>query len=427
MNTPMDSTIVKQEIEKMGLRSVGLASIRELNRLVNRIETASNEKYIRMEMGVPGLDPAQIAIESEIDALERGVGSKYPPFDGIPELKSEISNFIKNFIDISVDPESCFPTVGSMQGCYLAMMCTARRFKAKNKILFLDPGFPVNKRQASVIGVPYEHFDVYEYRGEKLKAKLESYLEQGDIASILYSNPNNPAWFCFTEQELQVIGELATKYDCVVMEDLAYFAMDFRKDYSVPGQPPFVPSVARYTDNYILLISSSKSFSLAGQRIGMTAVSNTLFNSEGDNLEPYFGSNNFGYAYIFGGMYALSSGVSHSNQWGLTGLLRAVNSGRFNFVDSVKTYGDRARVMKKMFTDNGFSIVYDMDGDEKIADGFYFTFSYPGFSGVELVEELLYYGISAISLTTTGSDRHEGLRACVSRWGRSRSVCLKAG
>jgi aspartate/methionine/tyrosine aminotransferase len=299
-------------------------------------------------------------------------------------------------------------------------MCTTRRIKGKNKILFLDPGFPVNKRQAGVLGVPCESFDVYEFRGDKLKAKLESYLEKGDIASLMYSNPNNPSWICFTEQELSVIGELATRYDCIVMEDLAYFGMDFRKDYSVPGQAPYIPSVAKYTDNYILLISSSKSFSLAGQRIGMTAIPDKLFNSRGNNLEPFFGSDNFGYAYIFGAMYALSSGVSHSNQWGLAGLLKAVNSGKYNFVDSVKEYGGRAKVMKKLFTDNGFNIVYDMDEGEPIADGFYFTLSYPGFSGVELVEELLYYGISAISLTTTGSDRHEGLRACVSLTGRDR-------
>lgn len=426
MNTPIDSKIVKQEIKNMGLKSVGLASIREMNRLVNNIETATNEIFIRMEMGVPGLDPPEEAINAEIEALKKGVGSKYPPFDGIPELKIEISKFIKNFIDISINPESCFPTVGSMQGCYLAMMCTSRRLKGKNKILFLDPGFPVNKRQASVIGVPYDHFDVYEYRGNKLEDKIESYFQQGDFASILYSNPNNPAWFCFNEQELEVIGRLATKYDCIVMEDLAYFGMDFRKNYSVTGQPPFIPSVAKYTDNYILLISSSKSFSLAGQRIGMTAISDKLFNSEGNNLEPYFGSDKFGYAYIFGAMYALSSGVSHSNQWGLTGLLKAVNEGRYNFVESVKEYGDRAKVMKTLFTDNGFDIVYDMDEDEKIADGFYFTISYPGFSGVELVEVLLYYGISAISLTTTGSDRHEGLRACVSLTGQDRFEDLES-
>jgi hypothetical protein len=77
-------------------------------------------------------------------------------------------------------------------------------------------------------------------------------------------------------------------------------------------------------------------------------------------------------------------------------------------------YGDKARIMKKMFIDNGFSIVYDKDEDKAIADGFYFTFSYPGFTGGRLLRELLFYGISAITLSITGSDRLEGIRACVS-------------
>ncbi len=423
--TPINGSKVREEIERMKLKSVGLASIRELNRLVNNIEEATGQKFIRMEMGVPGLDPPQIAIDAEIVALRKGVGSKYPPFDGIPELKSEISRFVLNFMNIRIDKESCFPTVGSMQGCYMGMMVSARRRRGKDKILFIDPGFPVNKRQVKVIGLESRSFDIYNYRGDKLRDKLESYLRAGDIAAVMYSNPNNPSWICFTEEELQIIGELATKYDVIVLEDLAYFGMDFRQDYSRPGEKPFIPTVANYTANYILLISSSKSFSLAGQRIGMTAISDTLFNSEGNNLENYFGSNNFGRAYIFGAMYALSSGVSHSNQFGLLGLLKAVNDGKYNFVDAVREYGDRAAAMKKMFTDNGFQIVYDKDVDQPLADGFYFTISYPGFSGVELVEELLYYGISAISLTTTGSERHEGIRACVSFTGKEQFPTLE--
>jgi hypothetical protein len=71
--------------------------------------------------------------------------------------------------------------------------------------------------------------------------------------------------------------------------------------------------------------------------------------------------------------------------------------------------------MKKLFVKNGFQIVYDKDIDRELADGFYFTISYPGFNGAGLLKELLYYGISAISLEITGSERKEGLRACVSQ------------
>ncbi|HPS63836.1 MAG TPA: pyridoxal phosphate-dependent aminotransferase, partial [Bacteroidales bacterium] len=104
----------------------------------------------------------------------------------------------------------------------------------------------------------------------------------------------------------------------------------------------------------------------------------------------------------------------HSTQYALAAMLKAVNDGQLDFVSVVREYGEKARIMKKMFTSNGFRIVYDKDEDKPIGDGFYFTIAYPGFSGEELLHELIYYGISAIALSITGSERSEGLRACVS-------------
>ena len=77
-NTPIDHQTVTQKIKESGLEKVGNASIRELVKLVNEIEKATGEKYVRMEMGVPGLEPPQIAIDGEIKALKKGVASKYP-------------------------------------------------------------------------------------------------------------------------------------------------------------------------------------------------------------------------------------------------------------------------------------------------------------------------------------------------------------
>ncbi len=413
-NTPIPFEKVQEQVKLMGLASVGKASIREIKRLVDNIENATGIKYVRMEMGIPGLPPTQIGVEAEIEALKRGVAAIYPDIDGIKPLKEEISRFVKMFMDIDVDPRGCIPTVGSMQGSFAAFTTITRMDKQRDTILFLDPGFPVHKQQCRVQGIPFDSFDVYEYRGEKLREKLEEKLMKGNIAGMLYSNPNNPSWICFTDTELRIIGELANQYNVIVMEDLAYFAMDFRQDYSKPGVPPFQPSVAKYTENYILLISSSKAFSYAGQRIGMMVVSDHLFETRADGLCRYYSSDKFGSAMIFGTVYALSSGTSHSAQYALAAILKAANDGKFNFVEVVKDYGEKAKVMKKLFTDNGFHIVYDKDEDKPLADGFYFTIAYPGFSGADLIEELVYYGISAISLAITGSERLEGLRACVS-------------
>ncbi len=409
----IDKSIVKSVIEEMHLPDFNKATIREIVAIANKVESLTGEKYVRMEMGVPGLAPDAIGTAAEIEALKRGVASKYPMLDGHPDLKKEASRFIKAFIDVDVKPEGCVPTSGSMQGTYASFLVSGQCDPKRDTVLFIDPGFPVQKTQLLVLGLKYESFDMYEYRGDKLIEKVESYLKKGNICNIIYSNPNNPSWFCLTEEELKGIGELATKYDVIVMEDLAYFAMDFRKDLSKPFVPPFQPSVAKYTDNYILLISGSKAFSYAGQRIGVSAISDKLYHRFYQGLADRYSIGEFGTIFVNRILYVLSSGTAHSAQHALAAMFKAACDGKYNFLEGVHEYGRRAAKLKAIFQKHGFHIVYDKDIDREIGDGFYFTVGYEGMTGGQLMYELLFYGVSVISLLTTGS-KQEGLRACTS-------------
>ncbi|MBN2213117.1 MAG: pyridoxal phosphate-dependent aminotransferase [Bacteroidales bacterium] len=412
---PISADIILEIRREMNLKSLAWASIREIVQLVNRIQEKTLIRFIRTEMGVPGLSAPQIAIDAEIEALRNGVASVYPPIEGKKELKHELSRFIKLFLNIDVKPEGCIPTVGSMQGSMACFLIINKTDPLKDTTLFIDPGFPVQKRQLHILGFKFINFDIYNFRGRKLRAKLEEFLARGDISTFIYSNPNNPSWFCFTENELKTIGETADKYGVIVIEDLAYFGMDFRKNYGKPGVPPYQPTVANYTDNYILLFSSSKAFSYAGQRIGSAIVSDKLFYREFPNLSQNYSTTRFGQAFIQDAIYSLSAGTAYSAQSGFAAILKAVNNGEYDFVHHVREYGERAKQMKKLFLENGFKIVYDKDEDRLLADGFYFTISYPDYSGEELLAELLRYGVSAITLDTTGSERTEGLRICVSQ------------
>jgi aspartate/methionine/tyrosine aminotransferase len=379
-----------------------------------------------MEMGVPGLPAAPLGIAAQIDALRKGVASIYPSIEGCRELKEEASRFAKLFLNIDIAPSGCIPTVGSMQGSFAAFMVNSRCHVEKEYTLFIDPGFPVQKQQHHVLGLKYKTFDVYNCRGNKLRNKLEEYLGKGDVHTIVYSNPNNPSWICFSENELSIIGELANQYDVMVLEDLAYFGMDFRCDYGKPGVLPYQPSVAHYTDHYILLFSGSKVFSYAGERIAMMMIGNQQSARRYPDLKRYYSSDNYAHSVVYGALYAISSGTGHSAQYALAAMLKAANNGNFDFIEQVKEYGNKALVMKELFIHYGFQIVYDRDEDAPLADGFYFTISYPGFSGSALLEELLYYGISAIALDITGSERSEGLRACVSQTQPSQFADLEA-
>lgn len=413
MQTPINKEIVDGLIAQLGIQDFAKATIREVKQVAAMAEKQSGVEYIKMEMGIPGLPAARVGVDAQIRALQNGVASQYPDIQGYPELKRQASRFVKAFVGIDIQPEGCVPVVGSMQGAFTSFLICSQADHTKDTVLFIDPGFPVQKMQLQVQGVKYKTFDVYDYRGERLGAKLESYLSEGNICAVIYSNPNNPSWVCLTEDELRTIGELATRYDTIVIEDLAYFAMDFRKDLSIPFQPPYQPSVGRYTDNYLLLISGSKAFSYAGERIGVVCIGDKLFHRHYPDLSDRYEGLPFGLVFSTRMLYCLSSGTSHSAQHAMAELFRAACDGEYNFRADIKVYGERAHKLKEIFLRHGFFLVYDRDIDQPVADGFYFTIGYPGMTSGELARELMYYGVSAISLITTGSHQ-EGLRVCTS-------------
>lgn len=410
--TPINKELIDNTIREHGIQDFAKATIREVKGVAAHAEKESGVEFIKMEMGIPGLPAAQVGVDAQIKSLQDGIAHSYPDIQGLPALKEAASEFVKAFIGVDINPEGCVPVCGSMQGTFASFLTCSQADKKKDAVLFIDPGFPVQKMQLQVQGTKYETFDVYNFRGEKLGPKLESYLTNANICAIVYSNPNNPSWICMTDDELRTIGSLATKYDCIIMEDLAYFAMDFRRDIR-PFQKPYQPSVANYTDNYILLISGSKAFSYAGERIGVTCISDKLFHRHYHDLAERYEGLPFGPVFSTRMLYALSSGTSHSAQYAMAAMLKAAAEGKFDFRSEIKIYGDRAHKLKEIFTRHNFYIVYDKDLDQPIADGFYFTIGYPGMTSGELAHELMYYGVSAICLVTTGSEQ-EGLRVCTS-------------
>lgn len=419
MQIPIDKHIVDSICRQFGLRNfneLGTASIRQLAGVVRNIEQATGVEYVNMALGEPGLPAEKIGIEAEHQALLNGCASHYPNIIGIPEVKKWGSEFVRAFINIPRPPECILPTVGSMQAAFALNMLLTRLQPEKDTILFLDPCFPVQKMQCRVIGSRIDAFDIADFRGDKLHDELERHLKSGRIAGILYSNPNNPTWACLTDEELRTIGELATEYDAIVLEDLAYLNMDFRDpDRGHPYAEPYQPSVGHYTHNCIQLISCSKIFSYAGQRAAFVAIDPVLakrvypalserLNNSGELLNSF--------AYFF--LYTLSSGVCHSVQYGMAAMLQAACEGRLRFVEKTREYARRANKIKEILTRNGFHIVYDKDANgREVGDGFFFTFGYKNWSGKKLVNKLIYYGVSAISLESTGAQR-EGMRGCAS-------------
>jgi len=410
---PISKDVLEKIFDETGFNPNNL-SIRETNRLATLISKKGNLKFVRMEMGIPNIPTPDIAKEAEKKAIDKGLQGIYPPFDGIPKLKLAGSKFVKAFLDMDVEPEHVIPTCGSLQGGYISQALAGNMHKGKDTILYLDPTFPVTRYQAKFLGLKNEGIELYDNRGEKLLEAIKGKISKGNIGGLLWSSPNNPSWSCLTESELQGIAEICDDYDILAIEDLAYLGMDFRKDYSQPHVEPYIPTVGKFGKNWITLISASKAFSFPGPRCGLAIISPALNKQEFSQLEEFCGRKRFGHAFSLGGLYVTTSGTTHTAQFALAKMLESSTNGEYNFVKITSEYGKRAKKVCQIFLKYGFKQVYKKDMDETVGNGFYLTMSYPNYDGTDLMIELMKYGISTITLKSTGSNRHEGLRVCIS-------------
>lgn len=418
---PLSNEQLDSLMAGLNISSLTDATIRQIVAIASAAEKAAGEDFLHLEVGNPGISPNMVGIKAECDAIMEGVPGVYPPIMGVSELKSAGSRFVKAFLDVDIPDRCIIPSVGSMQGSFCMMLLLSLRDPQRDTMLYIDPGFPPQHIQSKLVGMRSESFDIYNYRGTALEAKLESILSSGRVTGILYSNPNNPAWTNLTETELEIIGRLATKYDAIVMEDLAYMGMDFRRDCGIPGEEPYIPTIAKYTDNYVLLVSASKIFSYAGQRVALVCMSPAVFDRKERALESMLGFSDMGNAYIFGIVYAVSSGVCHSSQRAMAAMLDAAAEGHLNFVADCREYERRCILAKGAFEDAGFHLVYKDDDGVPVADGFFFTATYGNLDSETLQRDLMRHGIASISLPGTGSDKH-GIRVCISRLGNDTDI-----
>ncbi len=413
-NYPISLMEFSDVLRKMDISDISVASIRQCQAVGQEIEGITGEPLVHLEMGIPGINLHDIGVKAQEKALEMGKAKTYPPIGGIKPLKQNASRFIKAFVDVDISPEGIIPTVGSMNASFNLVLECSQLDPRKDTILYLCPGFSAHGRQPDVLGIRNYTFDVYQYRGKKLREKLEQEFSTGRIAALLYSNPNNPAWICFTDEELRIIGEMATKYDVIVLEDMAYMCMDFRYDMSKPFEPPFQPTVAKYTDNYVIMISASKIFSYAGERIAIACISDKLYHRDYPELRRRYGLGSFGDNYMLTYCYVCSSGCSHSAQFAISAMFKAAADGTYDFVSELREYGRRAHRSKEIFEKHGFHLVYDKDIDQSIGDGFFYTMGHEGLDNNALLTMLMRCGINAIALNTTGSGL-QGIRVCVSQ------------
>ena len=122
MKTLIPANVIDDYLKSIEVTDLNKASIRQVLACELNAEKVTGQEFIHFEMGVPGIPPSAVGIKAQKEALDRGVASKYPNIEGIPELKEQAARFVKAFINTDILPGHCTPTCGAMQGTFAAFL-----------------------------------------------------------------------------------------------------------------------------------------------------------------------------------------------------------------------------------------------------------------------------------------------------------------
>ncbi len=403
MSSGFPRDAVDQALQQAGI-DFNQLDIQELWQQIDDLEKKLGLKYVRMDFGVPGLPPPQTAVWTQLQSIAtETVPATYPPAAGTTELKRAASAFLKSFLKLDIDAECCLPTCGATQAAFVAQAVAGRRDSTKNRVVHLEPGYPPVKEQTRFLGLEMSGIDLLEYRGARLIDQLHKHCQDGNTAAISWSSPNNPSGITLSEEELQGIAAVCKEHDVIAIEDAAYLCM------SRNSSPPRARSVAHFTDNFFLLLSASKMFSYAGERVGLLVTSRALWARSYEFLGRFFGCVQVDQA-LKRAVFNLTAGAPHSAQLALAAAFNACARGEYDVIRVLSEYGRRADAVREILVQHRFRVLYTDDPGDS---GFYLTFAYPGFSAERLLKELLCQGIAALPLRLFGGSHPEGLRGCV--------------
>ncbi|MER3395191.1 MAG: LL-diaminopimelate aminotransferase [Acidimicrobiia bacterium] len=223
---------------------------------------ASGADVISFAVGDPDIPPPEHVKAALVRAVEDDYVHRYPSYKGMPELREATAEYCEHRFGVDLDPSSeVLALIGSKEGiAHLALaMCSQG-----DVVLVPDPAYPVYEMSALIAGAEIYRVPLSEERG--FMPALDSIPDEiADRARLLWLNyPNNPCAAVATLDFFREVVGYAKKHDLLVAHDNAYAEITY-DGYIAPS----ILQVDGAKDVAVEFHSLSKTFSMAGWRVGM--------------------------------------------------------------------------------------------------------------------------------------------------------------
>jgi len=231
---------------------------------------ASGKPIINLGIGSPDLPPPVEVIKGLNDALTNTIAHQYQPYKGTADFRNAIKEFYSTHYSVSLDVEKeILPLMGSKEGILHISMAFLNE---GDQVLIPNPGYPTYSSVTKLVGAEPVYYDLDE-EGHWLP-DLES-LKKTDLSKVklMWVNyPHMPTGASATKKLFQDLVAFAKKYDILIINDNPY-------SFILNDHPISILEAEGAKDVALELNSLSKSFNMAGWRIGMVCGNEDNLNS----------------------------------------------------------------------------------------------------------------------------------------------------
>lgn len=238
--------------------------LREVGQLIN-----AGRPIISLGIGSPDLNPSDEVLKAITDSLSDPMAHAYKSYQGIPELREAMSGFYKNFFKVDLNPANeILPLLGSKEGI---MHISMAFLNEGDQVLIPNPGYPTYSSVSKLVGAEAIHYNLTGASGW-----LPNYeeIEQNDLSKvkIMWVNyPHMPTGTKATDDLFIELIAFAKKHDILIVNDNPY-------SFILNENPKSIFQYEGAKDVALELNSLSKSFNMAGWRVGMVMGADKYLN-----------------------------------------------------------------------------------------------------------------------------------------------------
>ena len=228
---------------------------------------ASMEGVISLGVGEPDFTTPWHIREAAIYSLEKGY-TMYTSNSGMPELRRELSRYLKERYNLSYDPDTeLLITVGVSEALDLA---TRAVLDPGDEVIMPDPCYVSYSPCVTLAGgipimVPTHEENNFELNAADIEARVTS-----KTKAILIGYPSNPTGAVMSKEKLLRLAEVAQRHQLLVISDEIYARLVYGVKHTCFATLP------EMKESTVLLGGFSKAYAMTGWRIGYAAASKEI-------------------------------------------------------------------------------------------------------------------------------------------------------